>query len=379
MKSKFYELYNLIMEELSENEVEHIKSSTDNFIKDLKKNPDIKKSLKMTNEDGSVEANLSKTVEKQTKRAINFAFAENLNEFLKSRNIDQTIFENTFLSKFNDDIEIFFDKISKNEMLSIESCNGKNINDTIASFYGLSNGFVNSLMSFSYKDKGIGVGPGELGLSFFIKDAKLSDGKGDIVIGNEACEVKFTQGRIPDVMPQAATCRSAALAIVKKYVQKNKNILVNKVLLEEFNNRNWLSLYNSKSYESITKVLLNKQFEVTKGAKQVNKKNVLKDILIAIFNIYGESAAKIIENIDSFIGDNFEIDNTTFKKVTAESFVSYYQSKEGFDKLIFYQTKKWLLYVVDPADFESILPLVSFPTYGDKESTIRNHTVLIAK
>ena len=36
MKSKFLKLYNLIMEEISKNELEHIKLSTDNFINNLK-------------------------------------------------------------------------------------------------------------------------------------------------------------------------------------------------------------------------------------------------------------------------------------------------------------------------------------------------------
>lgn len=381
MKSKFLKLYNLIMEEISKNELEHIKLSTDNFINNLKENPEIEKSLKMSSDDGSVESNLSKTIEKQTRRAINLSFDGNLKNFLQSRNIDQSLFENNFLIKFNDDIEKFIEKISndKFQMLSINECNGTDINSMISNYYKLSPEFVNSLMVFSYKDKGIGVGPGELGLSFFIKDAKLSDDKGDIIVGSDRCEVKYTQGRIPDVMPQAATCRNSALETIKKYIKKYQNILVNKELLEGFNSRKWLSLYNSKEYEKNTRVLLNKQFQITDEKNKIDKIKILKEILYSIFNIYGESASKIIEKMDNFVGDNFEIDNNEFKNITIESFVSYYQNKEGFDKIIFYQNKKHILYIVDPSDYESFRIMVSFPTYGDAESTIRNHTVLTAK
>ena len=62
-----------------------------------------------------------------------------------------------------------------------------------------------------------------------------------------------------------------------------------------------------------------------------------------------------------------------------KSFMEYYKNKEQFDKIIFYKTNKKIIYLADPDDPETYKNLVGFPSFGDAESTIRNHTVLTAK
>lgn len=370
------------MEEMTKNDV--IDKEANSFVSNIKsQNDEIKSTL-----NNELSTDLKKSIKKVTNRTINVSLNDDIFNYLKKKNISVDLFDTFFMQKYIDDVYTFISYINTNgEDKLLELSDMKNINQIISKKYGISDEFVKVIMEFNSKKNGVGMGPGELGIALFFKGTRLAESVGDIMLNDKSYEVKAKSGKIPGTFqPDAALIRRTARRIIEKYVNINKDNLKSPELKDEFKDQRWLSLYVKHNYAKSTQSYLRSQFELINGkhlvnndGKEIDAKTILKDILESIFDIYGEAGTYIIQNLDSIVENNFNINHDKLKQATIKSFVDFYTKESNFDYFIFFNYHNGSIRIIKNDDYDAMMNSFQTPSYGDREGQQQQKTVLSVK
>jgi hypothetical protein len=235
----------------------------------------------------------------------------NLNSYLASHNIDKNTVAtfnapvkiSSILSD-NDDTDNFLKYTDSPISFSSLGESGNLVN--VLSNSGVSTDSIQSIINLSGTEGGRGIGKGEIALATFIKDLKMSEGKGDLDWNGKYLEVKGSGARLGS--------RGNSSSILT-----NSNL--GKLAVDELG-----TLKENIRIE----VLINLLIENDISLDIVYKTSI--DFLKQIF----PSAT----NISDVFNENELNDVSKIKKAITKIYINNYANKEGVDHFIFLNTSK---------------------------------------
>ncbi len=225
LNSKFVKLFNIVMEDMSEEDEEFLDAATDDYLNNISEIDDFKSLDK---------SEIIKNKIKSVVKGSHFLNDNKLINLLTSIGLDteyhSDIFERVLSMKdrFSDD---WIKLIEKGEnKLSFEAFKASKNLSSIKNYYKFSDDFMRYLLDFSGKNNGE-MGKGEFLLACTINGAYLptrsnkkegdnEEISGDIMINNEKYELKGSHAKIGDTMVQTSLLMKSIISMIKKRNRK---------------------------------------------------------------------------------------------------------------------------------------------------------------
>jgi hypothetical protein len=235
-----------------------------------------------------------------------------LNSYLSSRNIDSSTFSEYDLPELmttyleNSDSLEAFQNYTQNPISFSSLGQSGNLVDELSSATNISSNVITRIVNLKGTEGGRGIGKGEVALATFIKDLKMSPGKGDLDWNGKYLEVKASGARLGSR-------------------GNNPSLLTNSNLAKMYNNEE-----NQVSPKTRLDILI---YDLTE--QDVNIQDVVKSTKELLNQIYPDA-----KNIDQNITPENLTSIEKIKKALVKVYINNYASKEGVDHFIFLNTEK---------------------------------------
>lgn len=311
MKNKFIELYNLILEELTNEQEKELNQETEEYFNSIDHNPKLTNTnLIPTNE------TLKNELKDEVQKSIQFGSASQkyniLEDIIKKLdlNLDNYWIEQLLnLSiKYPKDFKVLLNYLNEREKIGLSPDDITNGGLTIISekLKLPINGLLTEITNLEGKKNGANVGRGELLLALVLKNGKFGKGKGDVVAGNYKIEMKTNRGAIIQTNANGPTVLRMIKEKIKDVYLKNEQELI-----PEFNStKKWFNFKSTFNTSNGLPELLKKQFPDYDNEK-------IRKMVIQLLK-YGISLGYFMETdwIDNTIVNEFGLLN--FEKFSFE-------------------------------------------------------------